>query len=550
MKRSALIKLLVLCWLLAMTAGTTARADIAPAADAPPCATDPQPVTDGAFKVKLVQDSTTAWQPPGGEVLFSLSGEGIPAHDMQVWVCFRWHGQRGQEIWRATPYPRVVQSGGDSVNVAVTVPRELTRDRPNWFASGKSQRVEYTGFGLVPLADMHVVVTGNGAWKRIDFIQQVGITNKWVSLVPALLGPFVAWVVFVSWGRSRGIKHGLLLSIISSSSGVASLSQFQIMLWTFLFGAGVTYVMALSGSMIDIPQTALGLLGISGIATLGAKLNASGGQTTQTANPPGATSGLSVSGAATDTSVTLTWSPPAGGDPTAAYVVQVRQAGMVPWSTAASSVAAPPFAVTGLAPNTAYEFQVFAVNDAGSGPATMPVSAMTTASGATAPGVPGPVTSVIAQTGPRPSSSVKLTWAATTPAPSSYVVRYRPAGTWTWSTSSGSAASPWVIDGLAGGTDYEFQVFGVNSGLSGAPSQVVAARTAARTPQWSDLVVDGGEVDVTRTQMLLFTVITAVFVAMKLFDESQIPEIPNGILTLMGLSNGVYLAAKFVPGPK
>jgi len=46
--------------------------------------------------------------------------------------------------------------------------------------------------------------------------------------------------------------------------------------------------------------------------------------------------------------------------------------------------------------------------------------------------------------------------------------------------------------------------------------------------------------------MLLFTLISAVFVITKVIAAYVIPEIPVGYLTLMGISNGVYVTAKFV----
>jgi Membrane protein involved in colicin uptake len=78
-----------------------------------------------------------------------------------------------------------------------------------------------------------------------------------------------------------------------------------------------------------------------------------------------------------------------------------------------------------------------------------------------------------------------------------------------------------------------------------------------QTPQWSDLIVnettkiDGTkvrEIDVARFQMLLFTLITAAFVLMNVVTTYLIPEIPTGFLTLMGISNGVYLGAKVAQG--
>ncbi len=47
--------------------------------------------------------------------------------------------------------------------------------------------------------------------------------------------------------------------------------------------------------------------------------------------------------------------------------------------------------------------------------------------------------------------------------------------------------------------------------------------------------------------MLFFTVLIALFVSIHVIDSFQIPEIPNSVLELMGLSNGVYLASKFIP---
>ena len=90
----------------------------------------------------------------------------------------------------------------------------------------------------------------------------------------------------------------------------------------------------------------------------------------------------------------------------------------------------------------------------------------------------------------------------------------------------------------------------MNGAGSGPPSSIVSATTGPRTPSWSDLVIPfdrNREIDVTRVQMIFFTVITAVFVGLKVLASGEIPEIPQGFLLLMGISNGVYLTAKFVP---
>jgi hypothetical protein len=72
---------------------------------------------------------------------------------------------------------------------------------------------------------------------------------------------------------------------------------------------------------------------------------------------------------------------------------------------------------------------------------------------------------------------------------------------------------------------------------------------ADQSPRWTDLIVnENSEIDVTRFQMLLFTLITAAFVLLNVLTTYVIPEIPTGFLTLMGISNGVYLGAKVAQG--
>ena len=106
-----------------------------------------------------------------------------------------------------------------------------------------------------------------------------------------------------------------------------------------------------------------------------------------------------------------------------------------------------------------------------------------------------------------------------------------------------------TIDSLTSGAAYDFRVAAVNAIGQGPWSAVVTARTL-RNPEWADLVVTGdgrGEIDVTRAQMLFFTLVAALFVGMKVLTSYVIPEIPQGILLLMGISNGVYMTAKFIP---
>jgi hypothetical protein len=82
-----------------------------------------------------------------------------------------------------------------------------------------------------------------------------------------------------------------------------------------------------------------------------------------------------------------------------------------------------------------------------------------------------------------------------------------------------------------------------------APPDGDCVPTAPRKPLWSDLVVnpDDNEIEPSRVQMLFFTVIVALFVALRVLTSGKIPDIPVGYLALMGISNGVYLTAKFIP---
>jgi hypothetical protein len=82
-----------------------------------------------------------------------------------------------------------------------------------------------------------------------------------------------------------------------------------------------------------------------------------------------------------------------------------------------------------------------------------------------------------------------------------------------------------------------------------AKAQAARVPAAPRKPRWSDLVVnetgDGQRaIDITRVQMLYFTLITAVFVVMRVVSTYVIPEIPDGFQILMGISNAVYMGSK------
>jgi hypothetical protein len=287
-----------------------------------------------------------------------------------------------------------------------------------------------TAAGLVPLAQVRIIITSDDPAHPYyaDISTRIGITNVvWAALlVIAILG--VAFLILTVIAYRKMIDGTTLnanpLLLIVSQNGYASLSQFQIVLWTFLVGASAIYVMALSGELIEITNGTLILLGISGAAAIGAKVHG----VNETANLKAGVATAAAEKTAADKIL---------ADKTAAALNAAADAAAVQ-RAAAEKLAAEQNAAAKAAAHAAA------------------------------------VAKAAANMGP------------------------------------------------------------------GAP----------RKPIWSDLVIsdDGLQIDVTRVQMLYFTLIGAAFVLMQVATTYVIPEIPQGFLVLMGISNGVYVGSKFV-GP-
>ncbi len=93
---------------------------------------------------------------------------------------------------------------------------------------------------------------------------------------------------------------------------------------------------------------------------------------------------------------------------------------------------------------------------------------------------PGPVTGLTVSGGS--TSTFALNWVppATGGLPTSYTVQYRPTGTTPWSTASSAVSgATFVVTGLTPATSYDFQVFAVNGGGAGTPSNIASATTMA-----------------------------------------------------------------------
>jgi hypothetical protein len=432
------------------------------AADCNAAPPNPKP-SDVVVKV----DPGTAWQPRGGQMRIVVESATQMLKGIGVTVCFRWSsGQQAQYL-----PPAAVQAAESTPMKAVyrvTVP-ELKRVESSWFdrVSGKlptdpTQPTQFDNGMIVPVADVKVIV-GTAESTLATTVLEVGVTSVWNAVLVTLLCVLVAQGLLYSWAVHRKVPgRSPWMRMISTREGYASLSQMQIVLWSFLFGAGATYVMILSGSLIDIPTGALVLLGIAGATTLGSRIQ---GANAQAAAPspsdlpaataaPAAPQNVTVI-ASTDHTVTLQWDPPAAGAAAAVYAVSYARQAFADWRESDDCIRQNSHRVARLLPDTGYVFQVTARN-------------------------------------------------------------------------ANSASAPVQVT-----------------------ERTKQAALIPRQPLWSDLVVTPhhpGEIDVTRVQMLFFTLIAVAFVAIKLITGYMIPDIPEGFMLLMGISNGVYLSAKFVPG--
>jgi hypothetical protein len=151
-----------------------------------------------------------------------------------------------------------------------------------------------------------------------------------------------------------------------------------------LSGGNVTLgsgIMTSSGtSLLAAGQAAsLSCLTYSGGTVVFAWLPGSGsGGGTSGPTLPGQVTGVTPT-SPTTTSVVLTWSAPSSGGSPSSYTVQYCVSGATTWTIFAQGLTATTTTVTGLIAGTAYNFQVYAVNAAGSGQPSASASGSTAA---------------------------------------------------------------------------------------------------------------------------------------------------------------------------
>jgi titin len=210
--------------------------------------------------------------------------------------------------------------------------------------------------------------------------------------------------------------------------------------------------------------------------------------------PTGLTAAVAPAGGVGSGQVRLSWTAPAatGGASISDYLVQYSSNGGSSWSTFADATSTVTSAtVTGLTNGTAYSFRVSALNVAGTGTASVTVSATPR----TKPGAPRSVAAVV---GPAPgvgSGQVKVSWSAPTSTGGSpitaYVVERSSNGTtWTTVATTGATARSHVAVGLSNGTHYYFRVVARNAVGDTASATVSATpRTRSTAPRFVVAVV-------------------------------------------------------------
>jgi Fibronectin type III domain len=547
--------------------------------------------TNGTSKLAAALANNISWQPQDGHVQFTIqSTDGVsPSQlaNMEIRVCFGWpqvvsksaDNEQTPTQYRST-YVQTIKRDNESATYETTMPEKLWGDThaPNfgdvlmdvWNGATGRPRHVYDGWGVVPILDMHIVTRTIGMTDTVndpnamDVILPVGLSFRAIALGITFLLVALAWWMLLRWARHRGVSGGWVISIISNRNGYASLSQFQILLWTVVIGAGAIYVMALSGSLIEIPPQALALLGISGFSALSAAIKSQQGGD----NPPAAPAQAAAPDAPPPPTkpatvrnlqalskgsgdVLLFWQPGEGGLPVVAYEVTPVQPAGSP-AVARQDADASPFAqVSSLAAHTNYTYSVVAI--AAGNVRSDPVSVNFTTEAAAPSDVPRVENLKVSL--PNRDNVPQLAWDTSKKA-DAYFVQYRRAGIALWSTApdpvSGNVTpvlgNKTTVRGLDYVTPYEFRVIGVKDGRQGDASNIVSITTGTHAPRWSDLVVWDGqhELDITRVQMLVFTVLAAIFVVVKIGDDGAIPNIPDSIILLMGLSNGVYVGGKFI----
>lgn len=299
---------------LAMIGCGTGRAA---AAEALPAACD-QPGA-GAATASIVQATGESlqkkrWQPKGGVIQFTIKSFPAIPDKSSFFVCYRWKIAKpeDQTSWTQVTPDRIDRNNdGTAWTVTTTIPANFPRQ----------EKTVETSLPLVWLAEVRILAMKD---KEIQAAATttIGITYPWIAILFALVTVAIAlWVLWritqymfaqpapqagtqtgtatgtpaaavtgtqtgtqttAATGTQTGARPWWPLAVIATSTGTASLSQLQVVLWTLVVAASAVYVMSLSGDLIEITNGTLVLLGIAGAAAIAAQVQGS----SQSAPPP------------------------------------------------------------------------------------------------------------------------------------------------------------------------------------------------------------------------------------------------------------------------
>lgn len=499
----------------------------------------------GTHRFGVALDSDMRWQAQGGIARVNVTGVEDPSA-VTVTACFRWKYRPpatapSDEKCHPVPVIRALPQDGETLP-ATTIPFGIEVPL-SWDVGRKKAGVDHV-VAFVPAS--HLVVKVASADGVAETVLTLGITSRWISAILTMVFLLILGITLHGFANDIRLANvTFVLRLVAQGSGWASLGKLQILLWTIVVGGGAVFVITQTGTLIDISSGTLVLLGISGAAAVASQVKTK--QETQSALPVAvpAINLTKPSAKLCDQGVLLSWFGPSLAQWKGAYVVQYQKDNQTDWTTVTATLSNSRLLLPDLDAGS-YVFQVCAANTAGQAafsPATEPV-VVPAAPGRHAP-LAGALT-LAAEAGPE---SIVLQLPPATNG-TSYSVQYRPVDSdrpWTTRKDRVTEAQ-FTVNGLESDTDYEFRIIARDTSGDGPPSESLCQRTGPRRPRWSDLVTQttqAPEIDMSRLQMLIFTVVSAFFVALNIWKSGTIPAIDSSYLLLMGISNGVYVAAKF-----